>query len=107
MADEYRIYFIARFLGARRCSSAKRRAAFTSLADSDPRHREARTGLVRQHDKLLRMTVHDSTIIPHLYDAVHSTVTIWNLAKLRYRSKNTRYRSMDDIKYQTFDIEGQ
>jgi hypothetical protein len=32
---------------------------------------------------------------------------IWNLAKLRYRSKNTRYRYMDDIEYQTFDIEGQ
>jgi hypothetical protein len=56
--------FIARFLarcaltGARRCSSAnlKRRAAsaFTSLADSDPGHREARAGRVRQHDKLLR-----------------------------------------------------
>ncbi len=61
MADQYRIYFIARFLarggaltGARRCSSAnlKRRAAFTSLADSDPGHSEARAGRVRQHDKL-------------------------------------------------------
>ncbi len=58
IADQYRIYFIARFLarcaltGARRCSSAKRRAAFTSLADSDPGHREARAGRarVRQHD---------------------------------------------------------
>ncbi len=57
--------FIARFLArgaligaARRCtgSSAKRRrAAFTSLADSDPGHREARAGRVRQHDKLLRV----------------------------------------------------
>jgi hypothetical protein len=52
--------FIARFLtrgaliGARRCSSAKRRAAFTSLADLDPGHREARAGRVRQHNKLLR-----------------------------------------------------
>jgi hypothetical protein len=51
--------FIARFLargaliGARRCSSAKHRVAFTSLADSDPGHREARAGRVRQHDKLL------------------------------------------------------
>ncbi len=47
-------------IGARRCSSAKRRAAFTSLADSDPGHREARAGQVqvqvRQHDKLLRDT---------------------------------------------------
>ncbi len=56
--------FIARFLarcaliGARRCSSAKRRAraAFTSLADSDPGHLEARVSRVRQHDKLLRPT---------------------------------------------------
>jgi hypothetical protein len=32
---------------------------------------------------------------------------IWNLAKLRYRSKTSRYRFMDDIEYQTFDIEGQ
>ncbi len=64
MADQNRIYFIARFLargaliGARRCSSAKRRAAFTSesLADSDPGHREARAGRVRQHDKLLLNT---------------------------------------------------
>ncbi len=57
--------FIARFkflargalIGAQRssCSSAKRRAAFTtSLADSDPGHREARASRVRQHDKLLR-----------------------------------------------------
>jgi hypothetical protein len=52
--------FIARFLargaliGARRCSSAKRRAAF---ADSDPGHREARAGRVRQHDKLLRIFI--------------------------------------------------
>jgi hypothetical protein len=53
---------IARFLarcaliGARRCSSAnlKRRAAFTSLADSDSGHLEARASRVRQHDKLLR-----------------------------------------------------
>jgi hypothetical protein len=64
MADQYSIYFIACFLaraaliGARRCSSAKRRAAFTSLADSDPGYREARAGRVRgQHDKLLRVTV--------------------------------------------------
>ncbi len=53
--------FLARcaLIGARRCSSAKRRlgAAFTSLADSDPGHREARAGRVRQHDKLLRMHV--------------------------------------------------
>jgi hypothetical protein len=51
--------FLARcaLIGARRCSSAnlKRRAAFTSLADSDPGHREARAGRVRQHDKLLRL----------------------------------------------------
>ncbi len=54
--------FIARFLarcaliGARRCrGSAKRRAAFTSLADSEPGHREARAGRVREHDKLLRV----------------------------------------------------
>ncbi len=54
--------FIARFLarcaliGARLCSSAKRRAAFTSLADSDPGHPglEARASRVRQHNKLLR-----------------------------------------------------
>jgi hypothetical protein len=55
--------FIARFLarcaliGARRCSSAKHRAAFTSLADSDdPGHLEARVSRVRQHDKLLLPT---------------------------------------------------
>ena len=42
------VVFIIRFLarsaliGARRCSSAKRRAAFTSMADSDPGHRKAR-----------------------------------------------------------------
>ncbi len=51
--------FIARFarcalIGARRCSSANRRAAFTSLADSDPWHLEARASRVRQHNKLLR-----------------------------------------------------
>ncbi len=62
--------FIARFLarsgcalvGARRrCSSEKRRAAFTSLADSDPGHLEARASRVRQHNKLLRPTVTDQT----------------------------------------------
>jgi hypothetical protein len=54
--------FIIRFLarcaltGARRCSSAnlKRRAAFTSLVDSDPGHLEARASRLRQHNKLLR-----------------------------------------------------
>ncbi len=66
--------FIARFLarcaliGAWRCSSAKRRAAFTSLADSDPGHLagEARaTGSrVRHHDnlKLLRSPPGGATI---------------------------------------------
>jgi hypothetical protein len=41
---------------ARRCSSAKRRDAFTSLADSDPGHLEARASRVHhdhwQHNKL-------------------------------------------------------
>jgi hypothetical protein len=64
--------FIARFLarggaliGARRCSSAKRRAAFTSLADSDPGHREARAGRARQpeHDKLLRVSKPEITFL--------------------------------------------
>jgi hypothetical protein len=41
-------------IGARRCSSAKRLAAFTSLADSDPGHLEALASRVRQHNKLLR-----------------------------------------------------
>ncbi len=51
--------FIARFLarcaliGALRCSLAKRRAAFTSLAYFDPRQLEARASRVRQHNKLL------------------------------------------------------
>jgi hypothetical protein len=68
--------FIARFLrlargpgaraliGARRCSSAKRRAAFTSLADSDPGQCEARAGRVRQHDKLLRRKLQAVTVTP-------------------------------------------
>ncbi len=50
--------FLARctLTGARRCSSAKRRAAFTSLADSDPGQLEARASRVRPslHNKLLR-----------------------------------------------------
>jgi hypothetical protein len=70
MADQYRTstYFIASFLargaliGARRCSSAKRRVAFTSLADSDPGHREARAGRVRQHDELLRIIIQDCKV---------------------------------------------
>jgi hypothetical protein len=48
--------FIACFLaarcaliGARRCSLSKRRAAFTSLADSDPGHLEALASRVCQH----------------------------------------------------------
>jgi hypothetical protein len=66
-----RVYFIARFLarsaliGARRCSSAKRRAAFTSLTDSDPGHREARAraGRVRQHDKAVTSSWHPTQIM--------------------------------------------
>jgi hypothetical protein len=71
--------FIARFLargallGARRCSSAKRRAAFTSLADSDPGHREARAGRVRQHDKLLRRA---ASPVPILGGLGTRTVTV-------------------------------
>jgi hypothetical protein len=38
-------------LGALCCSSAKRRAAFTSMVNSDPEHRKA---LATQRDKLLR-----------------------------------------------------
>ncbi len=75
MADQYRIYFIARFLargaliGARRCSSAKRRAAFTSLADSDPGHREARATRVGKHNKLLRGQAHFRELLYQLLGA--------------------------------------
>ncbi len=47
-------------IGAWRCSSAKRRAAFTSLANSDPGHHhdlKARASRIRQHNKLSRLRV--------------------------------------------------
>ncbi len=94
MADQYRIYFIAqaRFLarcaliGARRCSSAKRRAAFTSLADSDhPGHREARAraGRVRQHDKLLRLSLRP-VMRPNLKNNLNIPLVI-SLGRGKYR----------------------
>ncbi len=78
--------FIASFLArcaligaraARRCSLAKRRAAFTSLADSDPGHLEALASLVRQHNKLLRT-----------FDAGGSSSSI-SVSSNRYRSSLT------------------
>jgi hypothetical protein len=65
MTYQFIICFLARcaLIGARRCSSesakpaaSERRAAFTSLADSDPGHLQARASRVRQHNKLLRPT---------------------------------------------------
>jgi hypothetical protein len=48
--------FLARgvILDALRCSSAKRRAAFASRIDSDPRNGNARTTRVGQHTNLVR-----------------------------------------------------
>jgi hypothetical protein len=42
---------VLQVLGARRCSSAKRRTAFTSMVDSDPRHRTGKARATRR-DKL-------------------------------------------------------
>ncbi len=51
-------------------------AAFTSLADSDPGHREARAGRVRQHDKLLRYMSESATVTYFLFTYMYHDVKV-------------------------------